>query len=103
MREGNDTLTGRDPRRGDLKERLEDLLLATDVSSIDLLSFYTTQDLAAMLRCDERSIERQREQRVEPPWIAYGGLARCPALFFWAWVAQQVSDRVQRFALERQT
>lgn len=73
-----------------LEERLAELLAATEVSNIDLSAFYTPEDLALLLACDVRTLERRREQLLPPLWVPVGRLVRYPAFFFWAWVAEEI-------------
>jgi hypothetical protein len=69
---------------------LAELLAATEISKIDLSTFYTPEDLATMLACDTRTLERRREQMQPPVWVPVGRLIRYPANFFWCWVADEI-------------
>lgn len=73
-----------------LWRRLEELALATDVSSIDMTAFYSPDDVMRMLGLDVRTGERRRETNLPPAWIPVGKSIRYPALLFWAWVLSEL-------------
>lgn len=86
------------PRVGQcvLEERLAELVAAINISSIDVAAFYTVAEVCSMLRCDERTLKRRRDD-AQPPWfVSLAGLLRCPAIFFWAWVVDEVRKQVTR-------
>lgn len=78
-----------------LEERLAELVAATDIAAIDMLAFYTVAEVCGMLRCDERTLKRRRDGGQQPFFISVAGLLRCPAIFFWSWVVDEVRNQVR--------
>ena len=68
---------------------IDDLLRATDFELIDFDTSYTTEEVAKMLGCSVRSIERDRENEFGIPYISKPSI-RYPARLFWRWVLQEL-------------
>jgi hypothetical protein len=79
-----------------LEERLAELVVATDIAALDLLAFYTVAEVCSMLRCDKRTLKRRRDAGEPPRFVSLAGLLRCPAIFFWSWVVDEVRNQVVR-------
>lgn len=81
-----------------MEERVARLLLATNIDNLDLFRFYTQQQLAAMLGCDPKTLERRREKGEPPYYLSLNRSVRYPAIFFWAWVADEIVKHFSLFA-----